>query len=151
MAIRTARAIWEGNLRRGKGAIRSESGILKGNYSYTSRFEDGKGTNPEELIGAGLAACYSMALAGLLEQKGFPPKRIDTLAHVELGQDDSGPKINWIELETEADIPRIEERQFLEFADIAKRNCPVSKALSATQIKLNARLIGAPVKVSVNA
>jgi lipoyl-dependent peroxiredoxin len=147
MAIRTAHAIWEGNLRKGKGELDSGSGALKGSYTFASRFENGKGTNPEELIGAAHAGCFSMAFANLLDEKGFSPNRVETTANVNLEKDQMGPKITWIELIAEADVPGIDEEQFRVLAYMAKKNCPISRALASTEIRLTAKLVGVPVKV----
>lgn len=142
MPVRTASAHWEGKLRDGKGRVKLGSGAFEGNYSFSSRFEDGKGTNPEELIGAAHAGCFSMALAGVLADAGYPAKRIDTTARVAIEKVGGGFKITEIQLITEADVPGMEEKEFLKHAEGAKVSCPVSKALAATPIKLDARLAG---------
>src|ERR1041385_6551458 len=141
MAKRTASAVWEGNLREGKGRVKLGSGAFEGNYSFVSRFEEGAGTNPEELIGAAHAGCFSMALAAGLTKAGYSPQRVATTAKVHLGQAGGGFKITLIELETEAAIPGIDESAFQEQAETAKKNCPVSQALAATEITLTARLV----------
>ena len=140
MATRTGSAVWEGTLREGKGTVKLGSGAFEGPYSFVSRFENGAGTNPEELIGAAHAGCFSMALSAGLTKAGFSPKRISTTAKVNLENVGGGFKITSIELETEAEIPGIEEQAFLEQAETAKKNCPVSQALAGTDIKLHARL-----------
>jgi lipoyl-dependent peroxiredoxin len=140
MATRNGSAVWEGTLREGKGTVKLGSGAFEGPYSFASRFEDGAGTNPEELIGAAHAGCFSMALAAGLSKAGISPKRIATTAKVHLGQVDGGFKITLIELETTAEVPGVDEKTFLEHADTAKRNCPVSQALAGTEIKLQAKL-----------
>ena len=142
MAKRTASAVWEGTLKEGKGRMKLGSGAFEGQYSFASRFEEGTGTNPEELIGAAHAGCFSMALAAGLTRGGFTPTRISTTASVGLEKVGEGFKITTIELTTEAEIPNIEEAAFLEQAETAKKNCPVSQALAGTNIKLNARLVG---------
>ena len=142
MAVRTANAVWEGNLREGKGTMKLGSGAFEGAYSFSSRFEEGRGTNPEELIGAAHAGCFSMALAAGLERAGYRPDRVQTGARVHLIKGDSGFKINKIELQTEADVPGIDEKTFQEQAEAAKKNCPVSQALSGVEIQLNAKLTG---------
>ena len=142
MAKRTANAVWEGTLREGKGTVKLGSGAFTGQYSFASRFEEGTGTNPEELIGAAHAGCFSMALAAGLTRGGFIPTRISTTASVSLEKVGEAFKITTIELTTEAEIPNIEEAAFLEQAETAKKNCPVSQALAGTNIKLNARLVG---------
>ena len=142
MATRTGSAVWEGTLREGKGTVKLGSGAYEGQYSFASRFESGTGTNPEELIGAAHAGCFSMALSAGLTKAGFSPKRIATTAKVHLENVGGGFKITSIDLETEAEVPGIEEQTFLEQAETAKKNCPVSQALAGTEIKLQARLVG---------
>ena len=141
MAKRTASAVWEGTLREGKGRVELGSGAFTGQYSFASRFEEGTGTNPEELIGAAHAGCFSMALAAGLTKAGFNPTRISTKASVSLEKVGEGFKITTIELNTEAEIPNIEEAAFIEQAETAKKNCPVSQALTGTEIRLNAKLV----------
>ena len=141
MAKRTANAVWEGTLREGKGRVKLGSGAFEGQYSFASRFEEGTGTNPEELIGAAHAGCFSMALAAGLTKAGFNPTRISTNAAVSLEKVGEGFKITTIELNTEAEIPNIDEAAFLEQAEGAKNNCPVSQALTGAQITLNAKLV----------
>jgi len=142
MPARTAKAVWEGSLQEGKGTMRLGSGAGEGGYSFSSRFEEGKGSNPEELIGAAHAGCFSMALAAGLGRAGYPPKRVQTEARVHLVKADDGFKISRIELQTEAEVPRIDEKTFQEQAEAAKKGCPVSKALAGTEILLNAKLVG---------
>lgn len=141
MATRNGSAVWEGTLKEGKGTVKLGSGAFEGQYSFASRFEEGTGTNPEELIGAAHAGCFSMALAAGLTKAGFSPKRVATTAKVHLGQSGGGFKITLIELETEAEIPGIDEQGFQEQAEAAKKNCPVSQALAATDITLSAKLV----------
>jgi len=141
MPIRNAFAVWKGDLPSGKGQIKLGSGAFEGNYSFSSRFEEGPGTNPEELIGAAHAGCFSMALANGLAQEGFTPKRIQTNAKVNLAKVGKGFKIILIELITEAEVPEIQESKFLELAEDAKKNCPVSQVLTGTEVRLDARLI----------
>jgi lipoyl-dependent peroxiredoxin len=141
MAVRTAKAAWEGDLQAGKGTMRLGSGAFEGQYSFSSRFEEGAGTNPEELIGAAHAGCFSMALAATLSRAGFEPKNIRTTATVHLIKDDSGFVIPTIDLNTEAEVLGIEAAVFQEFAETAKKSCPVSKALAGVTIKLTAKLI----------
>jgi len=141
MAKRTASAVWEGTLKEGKGRVKLGSGAFEGQYSFASRFEEGTGTNPEELIGAAHAGCFSMALAAGLTRAGFNPTRISTTARVSLEKVAEAFKITRIELTTEAEIPNIEEAAFLDQAETAKKNCPVSQALAGTDIKLNAKLL----------
>ena len=142
MATRTGSAVWEGTLKNGHGKMKLGSGAFEGAYSFTSRFGDGSGTNPEELIAAAEAGCFSMALSLGLEKAGYQPKRISTTAKVSLEQSAGGSRITNIDLETEAEVPGIEEANFQEQAEQTKKNCPVSVALSGTQINLKARLTG---------
>ncbi|MEP6809851.1 MAG: OsmC family protein [Chthoniobacterales bacterium] len=140
MAERTGSAVWEGTLKQGKGRMKLGSGAYEGPYSFSSRFENASGTNPEELIGAAEAGCFSMALSSNLEKAGHTATRISTTAKVKLEMVDGGPKITVIELETEADVPGIENEAFQELAEKTKTGCPVSRALAGTEIKLTARL-----------
>jgi lipoyl-dependent peroxiredoxin len=137
MAIRKSSAEWIGGPKDGSGTLKLGSGAFEGRYSFGSRFENGSGTNPEELIGAAHAACFSMALASLLKPAGYEPRRISTTATVHL---EEGPSISLIELSTEAEIPDIDEKTFRRFAEDAKKNCPVSKALAGVDIRLIAVL-----------
>lgn len=141
MTVRTSQAQWKGSLKEGQGTMKLGSGAYEGNYSFPSRFESGKGTNPEELIAAAHAGCFSMALSLFLGNAGYTPKRIDTTAKVHLEQGGGGFDITRIELDTEAEVPGISESQFREQAEAAKTNCPVSKALAGPRISLNAKLV----------
>ena len=141
MAVRNAEAYWEGNLQKGHGAMKLGSGVFEGAYSFGSRFEDEAGTNPEELIGAAHAGCFSMAFSAMLGEKGFTPERIDTTAKVTIEQKGEGFAITGIQLDMKARIPGIEEAQFNEVASKAKEGCPVSKALAGTSIELKAALV----------
>jgi len=141
MTIRQAKAVWQGNLKEGKGTLELGSGLYQGPYSFKSRFENGAGTNPEELIAAALAGCFSMALAHILTEAGYVPQKIATTAKAQLGAVRNGFAINIIELETEATVPGIEANKFRSCAEDAKTNCPVSKALAGTKIELKARLV----------
>ena len=143
MALRTASAVWEGDLKGGKGKMKLGSGAFEGAYSFASRFESGTGTNPEELIGAAHAGCYSMALSHLLASKGFTPKRVATTADVKLEKVGDGFKITNINLKMEADVPKIDEKTFMETAEAAKKGCPVSQALAGISITLQAKLLSA--------
>jgi len=140
MAVRSANAVWEGDLKGGKGKVKLGSGSFEGAYSFASRFEEGKGTNPEELIGAAHAGCFSMALSAGLGRAGFTPTRIQTEARVHLEKAEDGFKISRIQLVTEAEVPGIDARKFQEEAEAAKKGCPVSKALASVPIELNAKL-----------
>ncbi|PZR72102.1 MAG: peroxiredoxin [Chthoniobacterales bacterium] len=137
----TGSAVWEGSLKEGKGTMKLGSGAFEGAYSFKSRFENGAGTNPEELLGAAEAGCFSMALSLNLEKAGYPPKRISTTAKVTLVASSGGFKITTIELQTKADVPGIDDKQFQEQAELTRKTCPVSVALSGTEIKLNAELV----------
>lgn len=143
MATRNGSAVWNGGLKDGNGTVRLGSGAFEGAYSFSSRFEEGTGTNPEELIGAAHAGCFSMALSGALQKAGFAPRRIATTAKVHLRMGEGGASIALIELDCEAEVPGIDAASFAEQAEGAKKNCPVSKALAAVEIRLAARLAGA--------
>lgn len=141
MSIRTAQAVWDGTLREGSGRMKFGGGAFEGAYSFSSRFEEGAGTNPEELIAAAHAGCFSMALSADLGRAGFTPRRVSTTARVHLERVGGGFKITRIELDSEADVPGIAPAQFQEIAAGTKTGCPVSQALAAVEITLNARLI----------
>lgn len=141
MAVRTANAQWDGSLREGEGRMRLGGGAYEGPYSFQSRFEEGEGTNPEELIAAAHAGCFSMALSGELGRAGHEPKRISTTAKVHLLKSDEGFTIARIELETEGDVPGIGEDEFRQKAEAAKAGCPVSRALTGPEISVTARLV----------
>ncbi|AWK85203.1 OsmC family protein [Azospirillum thermophilum] len=140
MAVRQSDAEWRGDLAKGSGTMRLGSGAFEGSYSFPSRFENGQGTNPEELIAAAHAGCFSMALSHGLAQAGHTPTRVHTTARVHLDKAEGGFAITRIELDCEAEVPGIDEATFLQQADGAKANCPVSKALAGTEITLTARL-----------
>lgn len=140
MPVRSASAQWEGDLESGKGTMTLGSGAYKGDYSFASRFEEGQGTNPEELAGAALAGCFSMALAHLLSQKGHRPERILTDARVRLKKTDDGFRIATMQLKTRARVSGIDRSSFLDLAEEAKRGCPMSRALAGTEIVLEAAL-----------
>jgi osmotically inducible protein OsmC len=138
MAIRVSSAEWKGTLKEGTGTMKLGRDGYEGPFTYASRFESGRGTNPEELIGAANAGCFSMFLAGLLTGAGFKPTRIATTATVHLGD---GPTITLIELDTQAEVPNLTEADLQKHAEAAKKNCPVSKALAGPEIRLQARLV----------
>jgi lipoyl-dependent peroxiredoxin len=140
MAVRQAQAEWEGTLREGSGRMSLSSGAYKGAYTFSSRFEEGEGTNPEELIGAAHAGCFSMAFSGDLTKAGYTPTKIMTKAEVHLERVDDKPTVTRIHLVTEADVPGIEENAFKEIAEGAKDGCPISRLLSAAEITLEATL-----------
>lgn len=141
MPIRSAEAVWEGDLQGGKGSMRFGGGAFDGQYSFGSRFEEGAGTNPEELIAAAHAGCFSMFLSGSLTRAGHPPKRVQTTARVRLEKVGDAWTITGSELTTEAEVPGVDEATFSELADGAKRNCPVSRLLQAAEITLDAKLV----------
>ena len=141
MPVRSADARWEGPLQGGKGTMRLAGGAFEGPYSFASRFEEGAGTNPEELIAAAHAGCFSMALSGALGRAGHDPVSVQTTAKVTLEKQEAGFRITRIVLVAEAEVPGIEEAQFQEIAEGAKQGCPVSVALSAVEIGLEAKLI----------
>jgi lipoyl-dependent peroxiredoxin len=138
MAVRVSTAEWKGTLKEGSGTVKLASGAYEGPFTFASRFESGKGTNPEELIGAAHAGCFSMFLSALLSDAGFTPTRIQTSATVHL---DEGPKITLIELSTEAVVPNLSEELFQKHAEAAKKGCPVSAALAGPRITLKAKLL----------
>ncbi|MEX0810695.1 MAG: OsmC family protein [Chitinophagales bacterium] len=140
MPTRKAQAQWNGGLKNGKGNMKFESGAFSGQYSFSSRFEDGTGTNPEELIAAAHAGCFSMALSAELEKADFNPKSVSTQAHVKLEKQGEGFGISNIKLVSEAEIPEIDNDKFQELANGAKKNCPVSQALKSVNIELEATL-----------
>jgi lipoyl-dependent peroxiredoxin len=141
MIVRHSEAEWTGNLQEGKGTIKLGSGAYQGQYGFRSRFENGPGTNPEELIAAAHAGCFSMALSAGLSKAGHPPTRVHTTAKVVLDKVGEGFAITRIDLETEAEVPGIDEAQFQQQAEGAKKGCPVSKALAGPQINLKATLV----------
>ncbi len=140
MPTRNAEAEWNGSILEGNGTMKLGSGAFEGAYSFKSRMEDGTGTNPEELIGAAHAGCFSMAFAAALGKAGFEPKGIHTKAAVKFDKVENGFSITKIDLTTEAEISDIDENKFQEIARGAKENCPVSKALAGTEITLTASL-----------
>jgi len=138
MPVRISSAEWKGTLKEGAGTMKLASGAYEGPFTFASRFESGGGTNPEELIGAAHAGCFSMYLSALLTNAGFKPTRVHTTAAVHLGE---GPTISLIVLNTEAQVPNLTEAAFMDHAEAAKKNCPVSKALAGPEIRLNAKLV----------
>jgi lipoyl-dependent peroxiredoxin len=142
MPTRKAQARWEGSLQDGQGTMRMQTGAFEGPYSFQSRFEEGDGTNPEELIAAAHAGCFSMALSGGLGNAGYEPESVETTASVHLDKADGGFKISRIELDTKARVPGIDESTFQREAQAAKEGCPVSQALAAVDITLRAELAG---------
>lgn len=140
MATRTAHAVWNGDPKDGNGTMALGSGAFEGAYSFKSRMEEGTGTNPEELIGAAHAGCYSMQLSAMLAAAGHSPTQIHTTAKVHFGPSGGGFAITGIDLTTEAEVPGMDNAAFQAQAEGAKTNCPVSKALAATPITLQATL-----------
>ncbi len=140
MAVSTAQARWNGDLKSGNGQMKTGNGGFDGPFSFKTRFEGEKGANPEELIGAALAGCFSMALSHGLSSAGHVPTQIDTSAKVHLGQVEGGFAITKIELTTDATVPGIDDAKFQKIADDTKKGCPVSKALTGTTIDLKATL-----------
>lgn len=142
MPVRSAKAEWRGDLRNGKGTLETETGAASGAYSFSSRFEEGTGTNPEELIAAAHAACFSMALSGRLAGAGHAPDSVRTTARVHIDRADEGFAITRIDLVSRARVPGMDAEAFGREAEAAKAGCPVSQALSAVQITLDAALEG---------
>lgn len=142
MPTRNASVVWEGGIRNGKGSFKGESGAIEAPYSFSARFEDEPGTNPEELLAAAEAACYSMALAGNLERSGATPKRIDSKAACTVEKAGDGFQITRIRLVVRVAAEGIEDAKFQEVAEATKEGCPVSKALKGNvEIELDARLV----------
>ena len=140
MPTRTAEATWKGSLEDGRGTMKLGSGAFEGPFSFVTRFENEKGTNPEELIGAAHAGCFSMAFSAELGKAGFTPERVHTTAQVHLEKTEGGFAITRVQLAMDAKIPEIEEKAFREIAERAKTNCPVSKVLAGAKIELQAKL-----------
>lgn len=140
MAVRKSEATWEGGLKDGKGKMKVGAGAYEGPFSFASRFESGAGTNPEELIAGAHAGCFSMALSAGLGKAGFSPKSVKTVAKAHLEKVGEGFKITRMELESDAEVPGIDQQKFNEIAEATKKGCPVSQALAGTEIVLKARL-----------
>lgn len=139
MAVRTSSAVWKGTLKEGAGTMKVGSGAYEGPFTHASRFASGAGTNPEELVGAAHAGCFSMFLASILTKAGFTPTRIVTTASVHLTD---GPTISLIELHTDAEVPGLAAVDLQTHAEAAKNDCPVSKALAGgPEIKLEVHLV----------
>jgi osmotically inducible protein OsmC len=138
MPVRKAHALWEGDLPKGKGTM--QFGGFEGPFSFSSRFEEGKGSNPEELIGAAFAGCFSMALSHELAQAGHTPQSVETTAEVHLDKSPEGFSISTIHLSTKGKVPGMQEQAFKDFADGASKNCPVARALAGITISLDAQL-----------
>ena len=142
MPTSNASAVWEGKLKEGKGTFKAESGAFQAPFSHGTRFVGGKGTNPEELIGAAIAACFSMFLSANLEKAGTPVTRVETRASTTIDMVDGAPWITKIELSTRGKVPGIDQATFEKAAESAKQGCPVSKALKGVAtISLEAKLV----------
>jgi osmotically inducible protein OsmC len=141
MTIRKADAVWKGSLREGAGELALESGAFRGPYTFKSRFEQGRETNPEELLGAAHAGCFTMALTAALGREKLTPSEVHSTASVHLEQAAGGFSITRIELRTRAQVPGITAQRFAALAAEAKQNCPVSKALAGVEITLDAALV----------
>ncbi|MFO7846492.1 MAG: OsmC family protein [Balneolaceae bacterium] len=140
MPTRTATAKWEGDLKNGSGTLNTESGVVEAKYNFESRFETGDETNPEELIGAAHAGCFSMALSNELASAGHDPKSVETKAEVNLDLSGDGPEITTIRLISSAHVPGIDKDEFMKIANGAKEGCPVSKVLAGAKIELDITL-----------
>jgi osmotically inducible protein OsmC len=140
MSIRKAKSQWNGTLKDGKGTMNFSN--YSGPYTFKSRFEEGTGTNPEELVGAAHSGCYSMFLAALISGEGFTPESVETTAKVHLGKDETGPVITTIELECQVTCEGLSQEKFKELAAAAKVGCPISRLVAAADIKLSATLAG---------
>lgn len=140
MPTRNSSATWEGGLAKGKGNFSGESGAINGAYSFGTRFGDQKGTNPEELLAAAEAACFSMALSGALEKNGTPPTRVETRAACTVEKVGEGFKITTMKLDVRAQVPNIDDAAFQKVAEATKTGCPVSQALAGVKIEMTARL-----------
>jgi osmotically inducible protein OsmC len=138
LTSRTSSAEWKGTLKEGSGTMKLGSAAYEGLYTFASRFESGIGTNPEELLGAAHAGCFSMYLSSLLTDAGFKPARIATTATVHLGD---GPRIPLIELYTLVGVPGLSEADLVKYADAAAKYCPVSRALAGPKIEMRAFLV----------
>jgi osmotically inducible protein OsmC len=135
MTVRESEARWQGSLKEGSGRVRLGSGAFEGTYSFPSRFENGSGTNPEELIAAAHAGCFSMALTVILGEAGFTPTLIHTVARAHLGFTEAGPTLTRIDIDTEGDVPGIDGASFQQHAEAAKARCLVSRAADALRRK----------------
>lgn len=141
MPQRKASAVWEGGLKGGKGTFKGSTGGITGQYNFSSRFEEGVGSNPEELLAAAHAACFSMALSGQLERNGTPPQRVETNAVCTVEKVGDGFKITTMQLTTRATVPGIDAAKFQELANAAVQGCPVSQALKGNlNVQLDAAL-----------
>jgi osmotically inducible protein OsmC len=140
MPTRSSTAEWSGNLARGNGTMALGSGAFEGSYSFASRFEDGTGTNPEELIAAAHAGCFSMALAAIMSEADHVPDLVKTTAEVTIDSVDGTPTVTRSELSTEVKVDGVDDAELQEFADGAKSGCAVSRALGGVEISVEAKL-----------
>ena len=138
MSIRKAKSVWNGTLKEGKGTMNFSN--YSGPYTFKSRFEEGTGTNPEELVGAAHSGCYSMFLAALISGEGLTPESVETSAKVHLGRDETGPLVTTIELDCVVKCEGLSQAKFDELAQAAKLKCPISRLVSAADIRLTATL-----------
>jgi len=141
MAVRKAEAVWEGSLKEGKGKMKLGSGAFEGAFTWSSRFENGQGTNPEELLGAAHAGCFSMSMSSNLGRAGFTPTHIHTSTQVTIEQVEGRNTITKIHIDTEASVPGITNEKFMEIAEMVKQICPVSRALASVPMTLTAKLV----------
>lgn len=141
MPTRVAHARWEGTVKEGKGRVDFGRGAFTGSYSFASRFEDGTGTNPEELLGAAHASCFAMALSLVLGAAGFPPDYVDATAHVTVKPQDGGFTITASHIACQTKVAGVDPSAFMRYAEAARKGCPVSKALAGTEITLEATLV----------
>ena len=139
MSVRTAKSQWNGTLKDGKGTMNFSN--YSGPFTFKSRFEEGSGTNPEELVGAAHSGCYSMFLAALISGEGLSPDSVETTAKVHLGKDDLGPVITTIELDCQVKCEGLSQEKFTELSQAAKKGCPISRLVAAADIKLKAVLL----------
>ncbi len=139
MSVRTAKSQWSGTLKDGKGAMNFSN--YSGPFTFKSRFEEGTGTNPEELVGAAHSGCYSMFLAALISGEGLSPESVETTAKVHLGQDETGPVVTTIELDCQVKCEGLSQEKFEELSVAAKEKCPISRLVAAADVKLNAVLL----------
>lgn len=142
MAVRNGSAEWRGDVQSGSGTVVVGDGVFEGQYSFASRFEEGTGTNPEQLIAAAHAACFSMALANILSEAGHAPDSVSTNARIQLRNVDGAPTLTRVDLETEGRVPGVDQEEFQGYAEQAKEGCPVSRALAGIpDIELTAKLL----------
>ncbi len=142
MTVRNGSSDWHGDIRSGSGTVTVGDGVFQGAFSFASRFAEGEGTNPEQLIAAAHAGCFTMALSNVLTQAGHPPESLHTNAVVDMRNIEGAPTLTRINLDTEGRVPGIDEQQFADYADQAKKTCPVSRALAGVpEMELTARLL----------